>query len=163
MTNRRKIESKITKKEQEIQELEGDIREAKVYIQALQDVLKMLPRDQSSVSPAIDTLRTGSLVSGARDAILKAKRPLHVSELLDALGKERDRKSRAAVAGSLSAYVRKGEIFTRPKPNTFGLVELYDNESEQDESVANVTKMPPSGFGKTQEEDDEDQGEDIPF
>ena len=163
MSSRRKIEAKIAKKVQEIQEFEGDIREAKVYIHALQDVLKMLPRDKDSDSPTKDILRTGSMASAAREVILKANRPLHISELLDVLGKKRDRKSGAALASSLSAYVRRGEIFTRPKPNTFGLVELHDNESEQDESVANVSKMPPPGFGKTQEEDDEDIGDDIPF
>jgi hypothetical protein len=31
----------------------------------------------------------------------------------------------------LAAYVRRGEIFTRPSPNTFGLLELgHDNEAD---------------------------------
>jgi hypothetical protein len=32
--------------------------------------------------------------------------------------------NRSALSGSIAAYVRKGEIFTRPAPNTFGLLEL---------------------------------------
>ena len=54
-------------------------------------------------------------------------KPLHISDLLVALGKETDHDNRAALSGSLSAYVRKHEIFTRPAPNTFGLVEFETN------------------------------------
>jgi hypothetical protein len=40
--------------------------------------------------------------------------------------------------------VRKGEIFTRPSPNTFGLIELgHDNEDD-----ANPESEPPVNFGE---------------
>jgi hypothetical protein len=63
-------------------------------------------------------------VAKARDAILKAGRPLHVSEILTVIGKPDEKEGRISLGGSLSSYVRKGEVFTRPDPNTFGLVEL---------------------------------------
>jgi len=49
---------------------------------------------------------------------------MHITELLEAIGKPGDRMNRSALGGSIAAYVRKGEIFTRPAPNTFGLLEL---------------------------------------
>jgi hypothetical protein len=69
LNERKKIEDRIKKKEAEIQELEIQIREGRVYIQALLDVLKMLPkeaRDDESVSDSAPALRDGSLgVSGS--------------------------------------------------------------------------------------------------
>ena len=48
MNERRKIEEKLRRKEQEIGALEDQIKDARVYVQALQDVLKLLPRDSES-------------------------------------------------------------------------------------------------------------------
>ena len=47
-------------------------------------------------------------------------------------------------AVSLAAYVRKGEIFTRSGPNTFGLIEL----GHVNENKANPEHEPPAGFGE---------------
>jgi hypothetical protein len=143
MNERRKIEERLRKKEEEIQDLEAKIRDARIYMQALQDVLKILPRspDKSSNGGA---LRSGSGMSQVRDFILKEGRPAHVSELLEALGKEATRETRASLSGSLAAYVRKGEIFTRPSPNTFGLIELgHENEPEP-----GGYEDPPPDFGQ---------------
>lgn len=122
MSGRRKVEERIKKKKQEIQELEAQTREARAYIQALQDVLKMLPRDKKSDAGAV--LRSGSAIAQARDAILEAGRPLHISTLLRTMGREMTRNSRSSLSGSLAAYVRRGEMFNRTGPNTFGLVEM---------------------------------------
>jgi hypothetical protein len=50
--------------------------------------------------------------------------PVHITTLLAEIGLEINRDTRASLAGSLAGYVRRGEIFTRPAPNTFGLIEL---------------------------------------
>lgn len=135
MTSRSKIEERIEKKEHEIQELEMRIREARAYIQALQDVVKLMPREGASsedAPPDSDAgLRSGSYVSDARDAILKAGRPLHVVEIIKMSGRKNDRKTRTGISGSLAAYVRRQDTFTRPRPNTFGLLELVRNVSPQ--------------------------------
>jgi hypothetical protein len=142
MTNRRRLEEKISKKEQEIQELEVKLREARAYIQALQDVMKMMPRE--SESPMSESaIREGSYVYGAREAIAKAGRPLHIVELLKATGRPNDRKNRTGMSGSLAAYVRRGEVFTRPKPNTFGLIESTPAKP----SPASHRSSPPDDFG----------------
>jgi hypothetical protein len=138
--SRRKIDERIRKKEQEIQELELKLREAKAYIQALNDVVKLMPRGDYESTEVAD-LRAGSLMAKARDAILKAGQPLHISDLLKATGKEPTRKNRASLGGSISAYVRRGEVFTRPRPNTFGLAEMEPS------SAAIPTPAPPGDFG----------------
>jgi hypothetical protein len=143
MNERRKIEERLRKKEEEIRILEAQIRDARIYMQALQDVLKMLPR-ASERDIAAGTLRPGSGVAKVREFILNKGGPAHILELLRALGKESTREARASLSGSLAAYVRKGEIFTRPGPNTFGLIELTHESQEEDNPDSDE---PPAEFG----------------
>lgn len=155
MDERSIIAERLRKKLNEIRSLEDKLRSAKIYVQALQDVMKALGGE----SPPTDgrdenVLRAGSAVSLARDAILAAKRPVHIGDLLVAIGREDTRGARASLGGALAAYVRRGEIFTRPAPNTFGLSEL----GHEEQSVQAV--KPPPGFGKVEEPDLDDE---IPF
>jgi hypothetical protein len=127
VNERKRIEDRIRKKDLELQELEIKVREGRVYIQALNDVLKMLPKDTKeaeSIGDGTAALREGSLAYLARESILKIGKPAHVSELLADIGKDDTRENRTSLSGTLAAYVRKGEIFTRPAPNKFGLIEL---------------------------------------
>lgn len=48
---------------------------------------------------------------------------LHIEELVKAIGKEPTRDNRVSLSGSLNSYVKKCQIFTKPAPNTFGLLE----------------------------------------
>jgi hypothetical protein len=139
MSEQDKIRDKLRKKEAEIQLLDEKLRAARVYVQALQDVLKLLDTDRTE--PAESVLREGSAVSQARDVILRKGTPLHINDLLAELGKELTRESRASLTSSIAAYVGRGEIFTRPAPNTFGLVELGHS------SIDSKVHEPPSGFG----------------
>ncbi len=148
MTNRSRIEERIAKKEKEIQELEVQIREARAYVQALHDVAKHLPREAETEKEADALLRPGSGVADARSALLKAGKPLHIVDLLRAMGREINRKNKIGVSGSLAAYVRKGEIFARPKPNTFGLIEFAGSPSATAAEKGPVnSKGPPENFG----------------
>ena len=77
------------------------------------------------------------------------------------MGKKVTRDTKASLAGSLAAYVRKGEIFTRPAPNTYGLVELGHNEHEDE-----LEEQPPTGFGSSNaglKSNYDDIDDDIPF
>jgi hypothetical protein len=87
------------------------------------------------------SLRSGSTVSQARDVILKAGGPVHITDLLAGVGKEDNRDNRASLTSSLAAYVRRGEIFTRPAPNTYGLTELGHESAREPEP------SPPETFG----------------
>ena len=135
------MQRSLQKKEREIQVVEGKIKAAKVYVKALRDVLKIL-ENGSNTNTAETTLRDGSAVAQARDVILKRETPVHITELLEALGKEQTREARASLVSSLSAYVRRSEIFSRAAPNTFGLIEL-GHDSEDD-----IAPEPPAGFGQ---------------
>jgi hypothetical protein len=154
MNERRKVEDRIKKKEAEIAELEGKIRDARVYMQALGDVLKLLPKEPDGGTADSDSpLRAGSTVSQARDAILRSGSPMHITKLLEALGKEHTRENVASLGSSLAAYVRRSEIFTRPAPNTFGLSELGHSPPAAESTVR---PEPPSGFGALKGEMDDD-------
>lgn len=141
MNERRKIEDRLRKKEQELHAYEEQAKAARIYIQALQDVLKMLPKAPDAEVSAQAVLRPGGAVALARQVILSRGEPVHISNLLSALEKEPNRENRASLTSSLSAYVRRGEIFTRSAPNTFGLIELgHDSFVEGDDGL-------PAGFG----------------
>jgi len=154
MSTRRKFEERIKRKEAEIQELEMQVREGRAYLQALQEALKLLPREgaASGTDSEEDVLRAGSMVALARNALQKVGHPLHLLDILTAVGKEPNSANRASLGGSLSAYVRKGEIFTRPAPNTFGLAEF---------PASPKTDIPP-GFGR-RSEPEKQQDDEIPF
>lgn len=141
MSERAVIKDRLRKKEQEIQSLEGKLQAARIYVQALQDVIKVLDKAGDD-APTESVLRAGSLVSQARDVILRIGKPVHINELLEALGKDATREGRASLTSSLAAYVRREEIFTRPAPNTFGLIELGHEGTDEE-----VDTEPPSDFG----------------
>jgi hypothetical protein len=147
------IKERLRKKELEIQSLEEKLRSARIYVQALQDVLRAIGQG-SSESAHVASLKAGSAVASAREIIMKAGKPVHVNDLLEGLGKGGSREGRASLTSSLAAYVRRGEIFTRPAPNTFGLVELGH------EPVDLGDVGPPADFGR--EPVDVDDRE-IPF
>lgn len=155
MDERTIIKDRLRKKQQEIQGLEEKLRSARIYVQALQDVLKVLERSPGE-SNADSVLRPGSTVYQARDVILERGKPVHVNELLEALGKEASRDGRASLTSSLAAYVRREEIFTRPAPNTFGLIELGHTSLDFNEEPE-----PPKGFGGIASEETDE--EEIPF
>jgi len=160
VSERQRIEDRLRKKEAEIATLEEKLKAAKVYAAAFRDVLKLMGgADEAEEEPSETKLRPGSAVAQTREIILARGEPVHLDDILAAIGKEATRDTKASLAGSLAAYVRKDEIFTRPAPNTFGLVELGHVTVEEDEA------QPPAGFGEHQddvlvlgEEDD-----DVPF
>ena len=124
MAFREDLTKRIEKKKQEIAELQANLREATSYLQALEDTIRMLPRDErSDAVPTTrpDFLRPNSAVARARDLIRAAGQPLHVDEMLKRLGKPLNKGNKAALSGSIAAYVRRGEIFVKTAPNTFGL------------------------------------------
>ncbi len=134
---KRKIERKqaeIRQWEEQTRELSARVREGLAYVSGLEETLKLLPKETAAETAM--ALRPDSALAKAREIILKAGKPLHIAELLKALDRPINHNTRAALSGSLAAYVRKNEVFTRPAPNTFGLVELE-----------RLTDEPPADFG----------------
>jgi len=157
MSERAIIAEQIKRKHAEIQVLEEKIKVARIYVRALEDVMRAVDRGEpdAAQSGGEATLRRGSLVAQAREVMLARNEPIHIDDLLAALGKDVNRESKASLAGSLAAYVRKGEVFSRPAPSTFGLVELGHKDSD-----AIPINDPPPGFGQASSIDMDDE---IPF
>ena len=143
MSEREVIQVKIRKKEHEIQALEEKLKTARVYLQALQDISKAFSKDQIPITESV--LREGSSVAQARELILRMGNPIHINDILDGLGRGLTRESRASLTSSIAAYVRRGEIFTRSAPNTFGLLELGHETSSDSAPLSE----PPDEFGST--------------
>lgn len=147
---------RIERKQQEAREFELKIREANAYIQGLQDTLRLLPKDSDELQQEV-VLRVGSDLSKAREAILKAKHPLHITDIVKAIGKPNDKRNRLALAGGIARYARKGQIFVKAGPNTFGLAELQQAKNQ-------VLAEPPDDFGSIAEGfDDKPDDKDVPF
>jgi hypothetical protein len=166
---RAKVEKIIDEKRSEIRQLQAKINDARIYLGALEDTLRILPKDPE---PGIDVdLRPGTIIYKAREILSSKGEPMHIADLLKALGKPNDNTNRAAVSGSISAYYRKGQIFTRPAPNTFGLVEYPVKQPVPLAPNGGVAapKEPPPNFGKdSTQADDKTIGaefidEDVPF
>ena len=71
MSERKLIEDRLRKKEQEVRSYEERIREAKIYVQALRDILKMMDRAFEVEASPDATLKPGSMIAQAREAIIK--------------------------------------------------------------------------------------------
>ncbi|MGO9123950.1 MAG: hypothetical protein ACLP6G_03595 [Terriglobales bacterium] len=128
---RNNFQKLINKKIEEIASLELRVREAKVYVQALQDSMKLLPREGNGASDY--TLREGSTLAKVRDILRNVGSPMPIGDLLKALGKPQDKKQRTSLAGTLSAYARDRKIFVKTAPNTFGLLEFGSVPASGDE------------------------------
>ncbi len=144
---REKFQKRIDEKRQEIASLQNRIRDLKVYVQAVEDTMRLLPRENQEDRSS--DLRTGTNIHKAYAALSERGAPMHISDIVKAIGKPDEHDNRVALGGSISAYVRKGQLFTRPAPNTFGLLEFPQKPA------ANV---PPPNFG-VEERDELDGSE----
>lgn len=152
MSIKNQLDRKIQAKAQEIAEIEGKLREAKAYLQGLQDIYRMLPKDGTEERKPEQILRPGSDMAKARELLLKVGKALHISDILKGIGKEVNKSNRVSVSGSLGSYARKNQIFTSLGGNTFGLIEFKsgaNSDLSEDE--------PPDDFGiEGEDETDED-------
>src|ERR1700674_1189258 len=101
---RNEIERRIEKKQSEIDMFEKEIRRyqtlvaaAASYIQALEDMERFIPSDGNGLGSQI-TLRPGTAIYKAREAILAAGGPVQIDELLKAIGKSIDAENRGALS-----------------------------------------------------------------
>jgi len=140
MSLRTELERRVEKKQAEIREYQDRIREANAYLQGLQDTLKLIPKEDVLGAQAEVTFRHGSNVARAAEALRVAGKPLHITEILKAIGQANDKKHRLALSGSIGAYARKNQIFTKAAPNTFSLIEFErtdDSRIDNGETLLN--------------------------
>ena len=147
------------RKQAEIADLRAQIDRATIYLQAIQDSIKALPRESalsSERSTEEVTIRPGSHLAKAQEAIKQNGRPMYIGDLLQAIGVENTKGARVSLVGSLGTYVRRKAVFTRPKPNTFGLIGMNPSghaaehltESENDGAEEDETFSLHDEFGK---------------
>lgn len=153
MELREAIEKRVLQKRKELTELELKVRELAAYIRALEDTLRLADHSDEVEGGDGPQLRPSSEMGRARTELQKAGKPLHISEILEAIGKPDDKKSRVSLTSALASYVRKRQIFTRPQPNTFGLVEFGATGAKPCFPQAE----PPENFGAVLSDDD------VPF
>jgi len=128
MAFRDQLQRRLDSKRAEISKMESDLASAKAYAQALEDTLKLAPKDVMSEAIPATVLRPGTALAAARLAIVGAGKPLHISEILTALGREDTKGNRVSLAGSLATYARQNKIFTKPGPNVFGLTDMVTQD-----------------------------------
>lgn len=147
MGARSQVEKKILAKQQEIAELEVQIQAANSYIQAMQEVLRLLPKDDAESGSAEQPLqlRHGSAVAQARDLLIKTGKPMHITEILKGVGRENTKSQRVSLSGSLRTYARRNQIFSQHGGNLFGLIEWN--------SPTAIRATPPPGFGLESEDE----------
>lgn len=138
---RDEFQLRIDSKRRELRDLENRIQALRSFIDGLEYAASLLPSD--SAYPDSDSqLRKGTTVARAQAIIKAANRPLHVSEILRLIGEPDDNTHRVSLSGSLAAYVRKGQVFTRPAPNTFGLIEIRNRPKEAEDFVSEQEPEP---------------------
>ncbi len=142
------LQKLVDRKQQEVRELEVRLEHARIYIQALQDSIKALPREivASEQSEATE-LRAGTLLHKAKEALSKRGQPMHVNFLLAEIGVANTKQARVSLVGSLGTYVRRGLVFTRPGPNVFGLVGMAKDEKHWNGETGASQPNLPEGFG----------------
>ena len=148
MGARSQVEKKILAKQQEIAGLEMQIQAANSYIQAMQEVLRLLPKEdvENGETEQRLQLRHGSAMAQTREVLLKTGKPMHIVEIIKAIGRENSKSQRVSISGSLRTYARKNQIFTQVGGNIFGLVEWGTSNGA-------VREAPPPGFGLDSEDE----------
>ena len=143
MNLRAKLEQRVRDKQAEIHSLEVALQEARAYLQATRDALRMLPKGgEEKISPNSDSsIRTGTMLEHAFKVLKQRGKPMQAMELLKAMKKEQNQQNRQSLVGSIGAYARKGQLFVRTAPNTFGLLEW--KQPQKSNSNNNV----PDDFG----------------
>lgn len=133
MRAERDIERRIKQKKEEALRLREELFKAEAYIEAMQESLRLIKKT-SNAEDGIG-IRPGSMIHKAQMVMRQAGKPLYVDDLLNRMGREVTKKNRMSLSGSLGTYVRNRQVFTRPAPNTFGLIEFEDLKlvSDQDD------------------------------
>ena len=132
MAFREEIQKRLDKKKVEIAALESQLALARAYAQALEDTIKIAPREGGALASEPAALRPGTLLAKTRQLILDAGKPLRIEEILKGLGLEDTKRTRVSLVGSLGSYVRTNKFFNRPRPNVFGLIDMPSELSEED-------------------------------
>src|SRR5437870_3414264 len=85
MSLRRKFEKKVKEKHQEIQELEHKLMEARAYLEAMEDAMRLLPAEGGQANGGLGsdiTVKPGTTIEAVVKALRASGKPIHIMELL---------------------------------------------------------------------------------
>ncbi len=140
LTMKNKLDIEIERKQSEVAALESQLSKVRSYLHGLETARRLgalMEAPNAKGQLREKQPRQGSDVGKCMEMIRKAGHPIHINELVTGLGKESTKAARMSLSGSLSACVRDGKWFTKPEPNTFGLIEM-NNPPSLNEDAFNV-------------------------
>ena len=127
-----------------MQEKRDELRKARQRVERLEDALRHyveiyniisgVPSRESSGDSRDVTVKSGSQAEKVRRVLIDAGEPVHIDEIMARMGVENTMAAKNSLAGSLSRYVRQGQMFTRPARGTFGLIEWSDEPDQKTDS-----------------------------
>ena len=145
MNYMKKLENKIRKEKEEVENIDSRIAELKIQrrevlsrVAAFEEAREFMPDSSDQMENKghpLKGIRKGSFADKARTILLQNNRPLKIIQILNEMGEPKSR--RQTIGGILSNYVRRGEIFSRPEPGVFGLLEF---ESEEEDNIDDLSK-----------------------
>ena len=117
---------RIEKKKTEVEAMRTSLRLEERYLEAMYDAYKLMPRTGEESNGSGAGFRKGSKAEKAYSALKKAGRPMHIKDLVEAIGLKVTRGNTQGLAGSLRLYAQRCHVFTKPEGlgNTYGLVEF---------------------------------------
>jgi hypothetical protein len=81
-------------------------------------------------SPKKSVMHPRGLAYRAMKFLLEAGRPLHFLTIMEGLGEINTPASRAGFRCTLRTYVRRGDTFTRPTGETYGLTAFFPSHAD---------------------------------
>ena len=150
---RTELERRIEQERQKVADLQSQVERAEAFIAGLEEAMKLVPPDVVENKRQVrHTPRSKSDVQKAKLQLSAMGHSMHISDILQAIGKEDTKQNRASLSSSLARYARKGKVFRRDGPNEFSLIQLGVGESEKKQEEENETArldLPPM-FGMKQ-------------
>lgn len=104
-------------KNAELVRLEAELAAGRAYLRLLEDRIEAAEQRSTEIE-------CSDPVIVIRRLIREAGRPLYIDDILRGLDRPLNREGREEIRHLLLSWVRREEIFTRPRPGVFGLVEL---------------------------------------
>lgn len=105
-------------KQTELVRLEAELAAGRAYLRFINDRIELAEQRGGNEPECSDP------VIVIRRLIREAGRPLYIDDILRGLDRPLNREGREEIRHLLLSWVRREEIFTRPRPGIFGLVEL---------------------------------------
>ena len=117
MTYLTTLRALAAEKKAELVRLEAELEAGRAYLRCIED------RITAGEAQGSDEPVSEDPVVAIRRLIRDAGEPLYIDDILRGLDRPLNRASREEIRQLLLSWVRRGEIFTRPRPAIFGLVE----------------------------------------